>query len=305
MENSSKQEKDFGEGFKVFTMFEKNTDNGRDEWLHWIITVRMDLNDGKRFSERYHTVHLAIFDKDFRNVMMKLSVLNDYGFAGTRTNKGDEPLNSVMKKIRDERKSARLVDAFRRFNLRSKKGPCAMRGSTLRMVPKGTRGHAEQWRASLNTCSAPWRSFAIEVNNPNTGLITCATSGKDMAVDQLVGKSMDRTFHSLNFRVGFEFCSWKKSLGSQLGNSKDLVRIHTDPKMRSVLKPIQDTITKRGSTKNYTLQFIRPGFRATLRKGRYSESNFSQGKFSRRGAKGTITAHGATQEDWMVIGREN
>lgn len=301
MENDSMQENDFGEGFKVFAIFEKNTDNGRDEWLHWIFTVQMDLNDGKRFSERYHTVHLAIFDEDFNNVMMKLSVLNDYGFAGTRTNKGDEPLNAAMKKIRDERKSARLADAFRRFNLRSKKGPCAMRGGTLKMVPNGNRGHAEQWRAPLNTCSARKRSFTIEVKRPNTGLMTCATSGKDMDVDQLVGKSVDRTLYSHHFRVGFEFCSWKKTLGK----SKGLVRFHTDPTMGSVLQPIQDTIAERGSTNDYTLQFIRPGFRATLLGGMYSESDFSQGKFSRRGAKDTMTAHGAMQEDWMIIGREN
>lgn len=177
------------EGFKIFTMFEENKDNKKSEWLHWIFVIHMELSNGRRFSARHHTVHVTTFDHSFKKVMLKVALKNDFGMAAVKTDKGIEPLNSAMETIRKQRRNARLAPAFRQFNLRSGTGECAMRGKTIKTSPVGKRGKAEHWKAPLNTCSSRGATFKVDVQRPRTGLMTCATVGKQLKLDYLAPRS--------------------------------------------------------------------------------------------------------------------
>lgn len=269
------------DNYKVFTMFEEShTNKGKSEWLHWIFVVAIpmvvsdsDLKRQKLLAKRYHAVHVSIFDDEFKNVMAKFQLLNDYGYAATMTREsGLEPLNKVMRKIQIDRGAARLAAAFRQFNLRS--------------------GHLERCRASLNTCTPPRRAFVIDMNIPQTGKLPTegATDGKEVLDFLHRGQSFKRSFFSRGFKIDFTFCSWKNDLK---GKGRDeLIRFHTDALFRRVLPPIEHTISEGRSTRNYVVQFIRRGFYATLPEGRYSESDFSQGKFVRNSESTTLARWG-------------
>lgn len=240
-----------------------------------------------------------MFDKDFKKVMAKIQLKNDYGFAGTRTEKGVEPLNKEMQAIAGERKAAKKHNAFRQFNLRSLSSECTMKGSKFQ-IPNGLRGRQEHWEAPINTCSI--NRFKVDVNSPRTGLKTCATSGKNMEVDYLNGGSIDSAFTSLNFALSYGSCSWRADVDA--GGAGPNLRFYTDPFFSRILNPADVAASKGESTKNHMVQEMHPGFSGKIPGGRYEESDFWHGKFVQRDSPNG-RKHGNVLEPWMVLGMDN
>lgn len=228
------------------------------------------------------------------NIQMKL----DYGFGATRRSEGIEPLNKEMKVIADERKAAGKKRAFRQFNLRTKSSECTMSGS-LKQIPKGLHGHQEHWEAPLNTCGP--NRFKVDVASPRTGLMTCATSGKNMKIDYLNGGSIDSAFTSLHFKLDCGSCAWRANVDA--GGAGPNMKFYTDPFFSEVLD-FKKAIRNGKSTKNFMVQEMHPGFSGRLPAGRYQESGFWQEKFVRKDTA-HVRKHGNALKSWMVLGSNN
>lgn len=285
-QNGRQDESD--EGFKVFNLNE----NG----LHWIFTVHMELNNPRRFHTRHHTVHVNVYDDEWK-MKAELTMKNDFGFAGTRINgKGVKPLNVKQIGIEKELRLAKKRRAFRQFNVRSRTSDCAFEGA-IATTPRGLSGKAEHWVAGLNTCSARRGGFKVDVQRPATGLKTCASDAKMLLMDTLRGNSINRAFTSLGrgFQVGRELCSWKKDLPTEV-DENGLIKFYTDSYFSRIVT---------NDEKFRIAQWMAPDFDAKLPPGRYVESDHWHGKFVRKNSmkgkvRGTRNIGG-----WAVISSEN
>lgn len=206
-------------GFKVFTLPIENFER------LVVIVVHMHLSYARRFTQRRHTVVLAVLRKsgpqeaEKWTLEMELNMKMDFGPAEASYKNGTtQPFDSTGWAIEHELLE-KGVEAGRRFNIlnidenfpNSVDTNFLIKGDINQGVVAVSNGLYEQWRGPLASCSGSNgrinRGFNFDVRDPATAMRTIAAKSMN-DLQKMNGKSMNRIiFISENgVQIGTEFC---------------------------------------------------------------------------------------------------